>query len=951
MAETKSRRKLFKVAKELNLAHQTIIEFLEKKKYKVSGLNTPITDDIYQEILKRFSQEKVRAEKVARRRKERVKEEVIPAETLTASTAGEEAPTAPGEDVQQKETPEIPAKEVEEVPEISEEVSQEVPEVVEEAETAAPVEIEETVVEEEAEEAVEAGETEPEESEPQVGDIVDHPGAKQFLKYEEEQKKKKTEKKRKLLRKIKSDARDEKTSQTKEEEIVPRRIRAFEKENAMPEDLIAEETGVGKPDSSKKKKDKKRKDKKKKTSDEGLSEKERRRRKAFEMIRKDNRRGKTKMPVIDEAAEGETLEKGTRKKRSRKKKEVDQQAVDDTLKKTLASMQTAGTGRKKHKKIKENGEEIIEDENVIAVTEFITVQELSNLMDIPVADVIKKCLELGQMVSMNQRLDMDLIRLLAEDYGFRIEEEEEYASDFIEESFFNEEEEKEEDLKQRHPVVTVMGHVDHGKTSLLDYIRHANVVGDESGGITQHIGAYVFNLDDDRQITFLDTPGHEAFTAMRSRGAQATDIVVLVIAADDKVMPQTEEAIDHAQAAGVPIVIAINKIDKPGADPQAIRKQLADRNILVEDWGGKYQVVEVSAKTGAGIPDLLEKIWLESELLELKANPNKHASGVVIESRLDRGKGPVATVLVQRGTLKIGDNFIIGQFYGKVRALFNDRNLRIDSAGPSTPVQVLGIDGVPEAGDKCIVLPEEKIAREIASQRRQLKREQDFKQIRLLTLDEISRQIKEGQVKELNLLVKADVDGSVQALSDSLMKLGNEDVAVKVIRRAVGPISESDVMLAAASKAIILGFHIRPTLKAKNLAATENVDIRIYKIIYNAIEDVKMALEGMLEPEEREEVLGMAEVREVFKISRLGNIAGCYMLEGKINRNARVRLIRNDEEIYEGRLSSLKRFKEDTREVVAGYECGLMIENYNDIKVGDMIEAFEVVKEKRTLST
>jgi len=512
------------------------------------------------------------------------------------------------------------------------------------------------------------------------------------------------------------------------------------------------------------------------------------------------------------------------------------------------------------------------------------------------------------------------------------------------------EEDNPDDYVDRHPVVTVMGHVDHGKTtSLLDFIREANVVAGESGGITQHIGAYVVDMDNRRKITFLDTPGHEAFTAMRSRGAHITDLVVLVIAADDNVMPQTEEAIDHAKAAGVPIVIAINKVDKPNANPQAIRKQLAERNILVEDWGGNYQVVEVSAKTGQGVPELMEKILLEAELLELKANPKLRANGVVIESRLDRGKGAVATVLIQQGTLHIGDDFIVGKYYGRVRAMLNERNQRIKSAGPAFPVQILGIDGVPEAGDKLIVMPDEKSAREIAQRRQQLKREQDFRQIKLLTLDEISRQIKEGEVKELNILVKADVDGSAQALTDSLLKLSTQDVAVKIIRRAVGPITESDVMLAAASHAIIIGFHVRPTLNAKALAEEENVDIRPYKVIYQAIEDVKMAMEGLLEPEEREVVTGLAEVREVFKISRLGSIAGCYMLNGKINRNSMVRLIRNDVEIYTGKLSSLKRFKEDVKEVSAGYECGIMIENYNDIKVGDYIEVYEVVEEKRTL--
>jgi translation initiation factor IF-2 len=772
------------------------------------------------------------------------------------------------------------------------------------------------------------------------------------LQREEENKKKRTEKKKKLIQKIKEEAKTERKKKTKqtektraaqEKEAIPKRIRALEKEELeeeSTESLVEQEEEL----KSKKKKDKKRRD-----FEEDLTDKERRRRKAFEMIRKEGKKTKINRLTIDLEEGEEIAEKDDRKRRTRKRKEVDQQEVEDTLKKTLASMQDTGVGKKRKKRIKSTEEDEEAESNVITVTEFMTVQDLANTMNVPASDIIKKCLDLGQMVTVNQRLEMDLIKLLAEDYNFKIKEEEEFASSYLEDTI--DEKDNPEDYQPRHPVVTVMGHVDHGKTSLLDYIRHTNVVAGESGGITQHIGAYVVEMEDGRKITFLDTPGHEAFTAMRSRGAQVTDIVVLVVAADDRVMPQTEEAIDHARAAGVPIIIAINKIDKSGADPQAIRKQLADRNILVEDWGGKYQVVDVSAKTGQGIPDLLEKIQLEAEILELKANPVKRASGVVVESRLDKGKGPVATVLVDQGILKVGQDFIVGQYYGRIRALLNERNQVVDETGPGYPVQILGIDGVPEAGDKFIVMPDEKQGRDIAQRRQQLKREQDFRKIRLLTLDEISRQIQEGTVKELNVIVKADVDGSAQALSDSLQKITHKDVAVKVVRRAVGPITESDVMLASASHAIIIGFHVRPTMKAKELAEEEKVDIRLYKVIYDAIDDVNKALEGLLEPEEKEQTLGILEVREVFKVSRLGTIAGCYVLDGKITRNSRVRLIRNDVEIFEGRLTSLKRFKDDVREVAAGYECGVMIENYNDIKVGDHIESFELVKQKRTLQT
>ncbi len=937
MVAAKTRRKLFKVAKELNLSHQAIIEFLEKKGFTVSGLNTPITDDMHDEILKRFAQEKVKADKIAKRREELAKEDL---EVLNeqAEVILEEAGTPKAEPGVQ----EVEAKTEPEKAELAEEVTPPTDlkkeAAIDIAEEIPAKETDQTEIEEEIEIKIQ-----PEEILPEIGDIIDHPVAKEFLRMEEELKKKKTDKKKKLLRKIKEEgktAKDKIKPAKTEEELIPKRIRAVEKEDSMATAGVAEET-------AEETKSRKRKDSKKSVYDEELTDKERRRRKALEMIRKEGRKSKIIRPDAELEDDEAAVDKDDRKKRTRKKKEVNQQEVEDTLKKTLASMQETGTGKKRRKRIKGEDELGEDDEQTIAVTEFITVQDLANLMDVPAAELLKKCLELGQMVTLNQRLEMEMIKLLAEDYGFNIKEEEEFASSFLEESL--EEEDNPEDYNPRHPIVTVMGHVDHGKTSLLDFIRHTNVVAGESGGITQHIGAYVVEMENKRKITFLDTPGHEAFTAMRSRGAQVTDIVVLVVAADDKVMPQTEEAIDHARAAGVPIIIAVNKIDKAGADPQAVRKQLADRNILVEDWGGKFQVVDVSAKTGDGLPDLLEKIQLESEILELKANPRKAASGVVIESRLDKGKGAVATVLIQQGTLRVGQDFIVGQFYGRVRALLNERNQTVEFASPSYPVQVLGIDGVPEAGDRLLVTQDEKQGREIALRRQQLIREQDFRQIRLLTLDEISRQIQEGSVKELNVIVKADVGGSAQALSDSLQKVSNQDVAVKVVRRAVGPITESDIQLAAASRAIIIGFHVRPTIKAKTLSEEEKVDIRLYKVIYDAIDDVTKALEGLLEPEEKEQTLGMLEVREVFKVSRLGTIAGSYVTDGKITRNSRVRLIRNDVEIYDGKLSSLKRFKEDVREVVSGYECGIMIENYNDIKVSDYIEAYELVQEKRTL--
>ena len=945
MAVSTKKRKLFQVAKELNLGSSTIKEFLQKKGYEVRGPNTPITDDVYEEILHRFAHEKRIADKLHERRMQKIQEEEQKAtgeekpkestvevkgggpeegesEEVKTPESHVEASQSTPETATVEETAESSAESVEKVkqPE-KEEQSEESQEAVETTTASLVGAAEsESVVEETATDQRETAE-EPsvEESKPKVGDIIDHPGAKRYREELERQERQKRERQKESLKRIKRSGKKSLEEKSKEEQTVTEEARK-----------------------SKTKDKKKEKQKHKETPEE----REARRKKAFEMIRKESQRMKEGLRAIKD--EEEELPKEPKKKRSKKKKVVDQKEVEESLKKTLAEIRDAGTGKKRRKKVKtktESGEEV--EENVIKVSEFITTQELAEIMDVPATEIIKKCLELGLIVTINQRLDLDTIKLLAEEFGYKVEEEEEFASEIVEE--IAEEEDRPEDLKPRPPVVTIMGHVDHGKTSLLDYIRNTNVVAGEAGGITQHIGAYEVELEDGRKITFLDTPGHEAFTAMRARGAQVTDIVVLVVAADDRVMPQTEEAIDHAKAAGVPIVIAINKIDKPNANPQAIRQQLAERNILVEDWGGPYQVAEVSAKTGQGVDELLEKILLEAEMLDLKANPNKKARGVVLEARLDKGKGPMATVLVQEGTLKVGDIFVVGQHWGRVRALLNERGKKVESAGPSTPVQVLGIDGVPEAGDRFIVLNDEKKAREIATRRQQIRREQMYHQKRSLSLDEFSRRIKEGEVKELKILVKADVDGSAQALADALSQLSVDEVKVEVIRRAVGPITETDVLFASASESIIIGFHVRPTAKAKELAERENVDIHIYRVIYEAIEDVKKALEGMLEPEEREVVLGTAEVREVFKISRVGTVAGCYVLNGKIVRNANIRLIRNDVEIYEGRISSLKRFKEDVKEVAAGYECGLTIENYNDIKVGDVIEAYEIVKEAKSL--
>lgn len=566
------------------------------------------------------------------------------------------------------------------------------------------------------------------------------------------------------------------------------------------------------------------------------------------------------------------------------------------------------------------------------------------MMDVPVTDVISTCMSLGVMVAINQRLDAETINIVAEEYGFKTKF---VSADVIE--AIAEEEDDPKDLVPRPPIVTVMGHVDHGKTSLLDNIRNTNVIAGEAGGITQHIGAYNVQLSDGRKITFLDTPGHEAFTAMRARGAQVTDVAIIIIAADDDIMPQTIEAINHAKAAGVPIVFAINKIDKPEANPNKIKERLAEMNYLVEEWGGKYQSQDISAKKGIGVQELMEKVLLEADLLELKANPNRNAKGSVIESSLDKGRGYIATVLVQNGTLKQGDIVLAGTYYGRIKAMFNERNQRIEKAGPSEPALILGLNGAPQAGDTFYVMENEQEARAIANRREQLQREQSIRTQKLLSLDDIGRRIAIGNFKQLNIIVKGDVDGSVEALSDSLIQLSTDEIQVNVIHKAVGQISESDVTLAAASDAIIIGFQVRPSMAARKEAEKEGVEIRLYSIIYDAIEDVKSAMEGMLSPDIKEEITANLEVRDVFKITKVGTVAGCMVKEGKIKRTSKIRLIRDGIVIYTGELDSLKRFKEDVKEVAAGYECGLNIKNFNDIKIGDVIEAFEEVEVKKTL--
>ncbi len=861
MAETKSKKlRVYKLASEINLSAENLIEFLRKKGHDVKSHMSMLTDEMITDINDHFKKDIEKAEKhykkIAEFQKKR--EEKTDKDEKSAKVEVEvEEPKL--------ETPEIPVEQIEEVVEDKEIVPEQTETVEEKSE--------------EKEEAVELPETEE-------------------AKVEEKQFK------------------------------TPKETEAAKRKGL---------TVVGKMDLGEDKKQ------------EPGEEKSR-------IVPATEAPKKKKKPKARKKAEETTEELPVAKKKKRVKKfEIDEKDVKAAIRKTLLSMDdTVASGRASVRKRKRKEREAEEekrleqktlDKNKIVVTEFIAVNELANLMSVPVGDVISKCIELGLMVSINQRLDVETITLVADEFGFEVEFQKEYTSEILEDKV-----DEPESLKPRSPVVTIMGHVDHGKTSLLDYIRSTNVVAGESGGITQHIGAYKVDVGNGKYITFLDTPGHEAFTAMRARGAQLTDIVVLIIAADDAVMPQTVEAINHAQAAGVPIVIAINKVDKPGANTEKIKKQLADRNVLVEDWGGKYQCVEVSAKTGLNVDNLLEVILLEAEILDLKANPDREARGVVVESELDKGRGITGTILVQKGTLKIGDPFVAGIFQGKVRAMFDERGNKVTEAPPSTPALVLGFEGSPQAGDTFVVVESDRQAREVGLKRQQLKREQDQKQVHHITLDEIAKQISIGGVKELPLIVKGDVDGSVEALSDSLMKLSNEEVIVRVIHKGVGGISESDVLLAAASNAIIIGFHVRPNVNARKLAETQKVDIRLYAVIYDAINEVKSALEGLLSPVLSEEVTATVEIRETFKVPKIGTIAGCYVLDGKISRNSKIRLIREGIVIHEGEIASLKRFKDDVREVDAGYECGLNIANYNDLKVSDIIESYKIIETKKKLT-
>ena len=928
MPEMKKAKKLrlYKFASEYNLSTESIMEFLEQKGYEIKSHMTILTDEMIADIEDKFRKDIESAEKHYRKISEFHKKRTDKDEP----EAKEEPKEVEAEEPQPDEAnAEDEVKESEEEVETVEEKEAEVEAVQLEPETD-----EEEQTEEMIEEAVE--------DKKPVEEIVENVIEEDVQ--EEEDKPYQTEAERELSRrktglkvvgKIDLDAERKK----REQERAKRDERRKEEQAKARQD---------KPKNGEKAEPAKDKNGKPATAAAGANDQDDS--KDPKKKKKKRLKAKNKQKVEEK---GDEL-KAAKKKRKAKKQLIDKKEVEDAIKRTMLSIDESANAsranfKKKKRKEKAEQEEKLQEQrdlekSKLKVTEYISVSELANLMDVGVSQVIQKAMEMGMMVSINQRLDEESITLLADEFEFEVSFEEEYKADIIEE-----EEEIDEDLKSRPPVVTIMGHVDHGKTSLLDYIRKANVVAGESGGITQHIGAYKVLIDDGKSITFLDTPGHEAFTAMRARGAKVTDIVVLIVAADDAVMPQTVEAINHAQAAGVPIIIAINKIDKPNANPDKIRQQLADRNILVEDWGGKYQAVEISAKAGIKVDELLEKILLEAELLELRANPDRDCRGTVIESQLDKGRGVTSTILVQKGTMKVGDPFVSGNTYGRVRAMFDERGNKVDEAGPSTPVLVLGFDSAPQAGDTFVVVESEREAREVGLKRQQLKREQDHRQVRHITLDEIASQISQGGVKELPIVVKGDVDGSVEALADSLMKITNKEVHVQVIHKGVGAISEGDVLLAAASHAIIVGFHVRPHTNARKLAEQENVDIRLYNVIYDAINEVKSALEGMLSPVISEELVATIEVRETFKVPKLGTIAGCYVQDGKITRNDKIRLFREGVAIYTGELASLKRFKDDVREVDSGYECGLNISNFNDIKVGDIIEAYKIVETKKKL--
>ena len=905
--------------RELNVGLPTIVDFLQKKGIEVEegNPNARVSDDVYETLKKEFGSDqdqKKESELLRLRHKEKSKNEVVTIEAVQKEEP-EEVKIEVSAPVQFKAVGKIDLDSLNKKPKAK-------PAVEEPKEEEKPVEVKEAVVEEKPAPQAPVVEEAPKVEPVTIVEKAEETAPAQPVVEEAPVSKPKVENKVNVIGKIDLDSLNQQTRPKKKSKEELKR----EREEKYPP--------------------KKKHNQNQNSSSEGNSNADEK--------KKRNRIQKERIDINKNYDhKGQKGGKNNRNNRSFERVQPDEEEVQRQVKETLALLtnkqKSKGAKYRKDKReaaslrMQEEAEQERLDSETIKITEFVTVNELATMMNVPVTKVIGTCMSLGLMVSINQRLDAETINFVADEFGFKTE----YVSVEVSEKI-NEVEDKPEDLIPRAPIVTVMGHVDHGKTSLLDYIRKANVIAGEAGGITQHIGAYNVTLENGQRITFLDTPGHEAFTAMRARGAQVTDVAIIIVAADDAIMPQTVEAIQHASAANVPIVFAINKIDKPTANPDKIKEALAGMNYLVEEWGGKYQSQDISAKKGIGINELLEKVLLEAEMLELKANPNKNAVGSIIESSLDKGRGYLATVLVEGGTLRQGDVLVAGTHYGRVKAMFNERNQRVKEVRPGEPVLLLGLNGAPQAGEKFNVMDSEQEAREVANKREQLQREQGLRTKKHLTLDELGRRIALGNFQELNIIVKGDVDGSIEALSDSLIKLSTPEIQVNVIRKAVGAISESDVLLAAASNAIIVGFQVRPSVDARRLAEKEEVDIRLYSIIYDAIEQLKDAMEGMLSPEIKEEVTATLEVLNIFKISKVGTVAGCLVREGKVKRSNKVRLIRDGIVVHTGELGSLKRMKDDVKEVGTGFECGLNIDRFNDVRVGDFIETYEEIEVKRT---
>ena len=946
--------RLSKVTKELNVGLQTCVDFLQKKGYDVeNSLNAKINDEQYELLVIQFSQDKdvrLKAEQAQRERANSKMEAKASAEELKKAEPKKEAP------IVEEEKPAVTFKVVGKIdlnaPKKEEPKAEAKPEpkaepapVVEEV-TPAGVEEPKPVVVEEKPAVPAVEEVAPVVEEP----VAAAPAAEPVEKAEDEVfavKRPEFVSKINVVGKVDLSAINQSTRPKKKSKEEKKKEREEQAAQRKQQAAAGKPAGQGAAGDGQKKK-------RARIQNERVDINKAGQMAANNDNRGGNNGGKNNTGKGNDPHKAKFDRDKERAKRILDKAEMSEEEIQKQVKDTLARLtnKPKSTGAKHRKEKRNQAADRLQQQmaqehaesKVLKLTEFVTANELANMMNVGVTQVIGTCMSIGMMVSINQRLDAETINIVAEEFGFTTE----FVSAEVAEAI-SEEADREEDLQPRAPIVTVMGHVDHGKTSLLDYIRKANVIAGEAGGITQHIGAYNVKLEDGRHITFLDTPGHEAFTAMRARGAKVTDIAIIIVAADDDVMPQTKEAIHHAQAAGVPMVFAINKIDKPHADAEKIKGQLANMNLLVEDWGGKYQSQDISAKAGIGVEELLEKVLLEAEMLDLKANPDKRATGSIIESTLDKGRGYVATVLVQNGTLKMGDIVLAGTHYGRIKAMFNERGQRIKQAGPAEPVLILGLNGAPQAGDAFHVFESEQEAREIANKREQLQREQGLRTQKMLTLDEVGRRIALGGFQELNVIVKGDVDGSIEALSDSLIKLSTEQIQVNVIHKAVGQISESDVTLASASQAIIIGFQVRPSQAARKYAETAGVDIRLYSIIYDALEEVKAAMEGMLAPTLKEEVTSTIEVREVFHISKVGYVAGAMVREGKVTRSDRARLIRDGIVIFTGDINALKRFKDDVKEVATNFECGISLVGCNDIKQGDIIETFKTVEVKQTL--